>query len=201
MMTRALKIIGVVVVGLIALIGVTSAFLSPKTHMERSAVINAPAATIFEQVNTIKNTNSWQPWGKQDPNLKVNYEGPESGVGEKMSWQSEKMGNGSQWIIESTQDKHVKIGMQFAAFDGTYSADVNLEPAEGGTKVTWTYDGDVTGTGMATSVMGKIMGMFTNSMLGDDYEKGLSNLKVIAEKNAQQPPPQEQPAPTEQPTK
>jgi hypothetical protein len=199
MMRRALKITGIVVVGLVALIGIISAFLSPKSHMERSAVINAPAATIFEQVNTIKNTNSWQPWGMQDPNLKVNYEGPESGVGAKMSWQSEKLGNGSQWIIESTQDKHVKVGMQFAVMEGTYSADINLEPAEGGTKVTWTYDGDVSGTGMATSVMGKFMGMFMNSMLGEDYEKGLSNLKAIAEKNAQQQP--QQPAPTEQPAK
>lgn len=185
MMTRALKITGISVVGLVALIGIISAFLSPKSHLERSAVIKAPAAAVFEQVNTIKNTNAWQPWGMQDPNLKVSYEGPESGVGAKMNWESEKLGNGSQWIIESTQDKHVKVGMQFADFGGTYSGEINLEPAEGGTKVTWTYDGDVSNTGMATSVMGKFMGLFINGALGKDYEQGLNNLKVLVEKNAQ----------------
>ncbi|MGC4020782.1 MAG: SRPBCC family protein [Cyclobacteriaceae bacterium] len=194
MMTRALKVLGITLVGLIVLIGVVSAFLSPKSHMERSAVINASAATIFEQVNTIKNTNKWQPWGMKDPNIKVSYEGPESGVGAKMSWESEKMGNGSQWIIESTQDKHVKVGMQFADFDGTYSADINLEPAESGTKVTWTYDGDVTGSGMASAAMGKIMSLFIDGMLGKDYEQGLNNLKSVAESQPQQ---QQNPAPAD----
>lgn len=185
MMTRALKILGITVVGLVALVGIVSAFLSPKSHLERSTVINASASTIFEQVNTIKNTNQWQPWGMQDPNLKVTYEGPESGVGAKMSWVSEKLGNGSQWIIESTADKHVKVGMQFADFDGTYTGEINLEPAEGGTKVTWTYDGDVSNTGAATAVVGKFMGLFINGALGKDYEQGLNNLKSLAEKNAQ----------------
>jgi len=193
MMTRALKILGISAVSLVALIGIVSAFLSPKSHLERSAVINAPAATIFEQVNTIKNTNKWQPWGMQDPNLKVTYEGPESGVGAKMSWESEKLGNGSQWIIESTQDKHVKVGMHFESFDGTYTGEINLEPTADGTKVTWTYDGDVSNTGMATSVMGKFMGAFIDSTLGKDYEQGLSNLKTLAESQPQ-PTPEQRPA-------
>jgi len=68
-----------------------------------------------------------------------------------------------------------------AQFDGTYSGDINLEPTEGGTKVTWTYDGDVTGSGMASAAMGKIMGMFIDSVLGGDYEQGLANLKTLAE--------------------
>lgn len=194
MMTKALKILGFTLVGVFALIAILSASLSPKSHLERSAVINAPAAVIFDQMNTIKNTNKWQPWGMQDPNLKVAYEGPESGVGAKMNWESEKMGNGSQWIIESVQDKHVKSGMHFADFDGTYSSEFNLEPAEGGTKVTWTYDGDVAGAGMASAAMGKIMGMFIDSMLGKDYEKGLSNLKALAES---QPQPQQNPVPAD----
>lgn len=187
MMARALKILGISAVSVVALVGIISVFLSPKSHLERSMVINAPAAAIFEQVNTIKNTNKWQPWGMQDPNLKVVYEGPESGVGAKMSWQSEKLGNGSQWIIESTQDKHVKIGLQFADFDGTYSGDIHLEPAENGTKVTWTYDGDVSNTGMATAVIGKFMGTFIDSMMGKDYETGLTNLKTLVESQPQQP--------------
>lgn len=199
MMTRVLKILGITLVGLVVVIGGIAAFLSPKAHLERSIVINAPASTIFEQMNTIKNTNNWQPWGKQDPNIKLSYEGPESGVGAKLNWQSEKMGDGSQWIIESVPDKHVKVGMQFASFDGTYTGEINLEPAEGGTKVTWTYDSDVTNTGMATSVMSKYMCLFLDKMIGPDYEQGLRTLKQVAE-SAPQPQPQ-QPAPTDQPTK
>ncbi len=197
-MTKALKILGFSLVGVVALIAILSVSLSPKQHMERSAVINASPAVVFEQINNLKNCVKWQPWGMQDPNIKYTYEGPEAGVGTKVVWESEKMGNGSQWIVESEQDKHVKMGLQFAQMGGTYSGDINLEPAEGGTKVTWTYDGDVTGAGMASSAMGKIMGMFIDSMLGGDYEKGLSNLKALAES---QPQPQPNTTPTDSPAK
>src|SRR6185369_4996774 len=125
---------------------------------------------------------------EKDPNTTASLEGPESGVGAKMSWQSKELGNGSQWIIESEQDKHIKFGMQFADFGGTYTADFILEPTDGGTKVTWTYDGDVSGAGMASSLMGKIMNQFMDGMLGPDYEKGLSNLKTLAESQSQQNP-------------
>jgi len=186
MMKRVLKTLGIALVGLIALIAIISAFLSPKSHMERSIVINAPASAIFAQINTLKNVNNWQPWGKQDPNIKISYEGPESGVGSKMNWESEKMGNGSQWIIESIPDKHVKTGMQFGDMGGTNSSDINLETVEGGTKVTWTYDGDVTGSGVAMAAMGKIVNLFIDGMIGKDYEAGLNNLKKLAESQPQE---------------
>jgi len=35
--------------------------------------------------------------------------------------------------------------------------------------------------------MGKVMGKFMDSMLGPDYEKGLSNLKTLAESQPQNP--------------
>src|ERR1041385_4117446 len=106
MMTKALKILGFSLVGVIALIGILSVSLSPKQHLERTAVINASPAVVFEQVNNLKNCVKWQPWGMKDPKIKYTYEGTEAGVGAKVIWESEELGNGSQWIIESAQDKH-----------------------------------------------------------------------------------------------
>jgi hypothetical protein len=48
---------------------------------------------------------------------------------------------------------------------------------------------DVSDAGMATALMGRIMGQFTDSMVGPDYEKGLSNLKALAESQPQTPTP------------
>jgi len=189
MKSKAVKIVGIVVVAIVALVAIVGAFLSPKSHMERSIVVNAQPAAVFQQINSFKNFSKWSPWMEKDPNTKTTIEGPESGVGAKMSWESKELGNGSQWIIESEENKHLKTGMSFTDFDGTYTSDINLEPAEGGTKVTWTYDGDVSGTGMASSIMGKIMGQFMDGMLGPDYEKGLSNLKTLAESQPQNPAP------------
>jgi len=61
--------------------------------------------------------------GAKDTNIKYAFEGPESGVGAKVIWESKEVGNGSQWIIESVQDKHLKTGFQFADFEGAYSSE------------------------------------------------------------------------------
>ncbi len=180
MKSKALKIAGIVIVGIIAFVAIVGTFSSPKSHLERSIVIHAQPSAIFEQINSFKNFHKWSPWMEQDPNTQTTFEGPESGVGAKMSWTSEKLDNGSQWIIESEVNKHLKTGMKLG-MEGNYSSDIYLEPVEGGTKVTWTYDGDVSETGMATSLMGKIMGKFMDGFLGPDYERGLTKLKAVAE--------------------
>ncbi|MBS1490877.1 MAG: SRPBCC family protein [Bacteroidetes bacterium] len=185
MIKKILKIIGITLVSFVVLIGIVSLFLSPKSHIERSVVINAPDSVIFLQVNSLKNQNKWSPWVEHDPNTQVTYEGSETGVGAKMNWKSEKLGNGSQWIVESVPNKHLKSEMQFEGFGGTNTSDINLEPTDGGTKVTWTYDGDVTGSGFIMVSLGKIMNLMMDSMMGGDYERGMSKLKTLAESNQQ----------------
>src|SRR6185369_9712472 len=159
MKSKAIKIVGIVVVAIVAIVAIVGAFMSPKSHLERSIVVNSRPAAIFQQINSFKNFSKWSPWMEKDPNTTTSLEGPESGVGAKMSWISEKLGNGSQWIIESEENKHLKTGMKFD-MEGDYSSDIYLESVDGGTKVTWTYDGDVSNAGMATSLMGKVMGKF-----------------------------------------
>ena len=180
---KALKIIGIIVGSLIVLIVVSLAFMSPQGHLERSVVINAEPAAIYQQVNNYKNFNSWSPWAALDPNTKYVYEGPDAGSGAKMSWVSENknVGTGSQWIIESEENKRVKGGMNFGDFEGNYTYEVALEPTEGGTKVTWHYDSDVSKASMSGAAAGKFFGLFMDGMLGPSYEQGLANLKKLAE--------------------
>jgi hypothetical protein len=187
---KALKIVGIVLVGVVALFAIVTAMMSPKSHLERSIVVRTQPSAVFQQINGFKNFNKWSPFYELDPNSKYTFEGPDTGVGAKMNWESEKddVGSGSQWIIESVENKHIRTGLKLG-YDGTYTSDFNLEPVDGGTKVTWTYDGDVSGTGMVTSSMGKVMGMFMDGMLGPMYEKGLDKLKTVAESEPQNPAP------------
>jgi hypothetical protein len=55
--------------------------------------------------------------------------------------------------------------------------DFTLEPAGGGTRVTWAMEGQ-------NLFVGKIIGVFVDMdrMIGDQYELGLANLKTLAEK-------------------
>ena len=62
-----------------------------------------------------------------------------------------------------------------------YFASFELEQVEEGTRVTWTYDGDVSGTEMMNVAVGKPVGMFMDKMIGPSYEEGLVSLKNVVE--------------------
>lgn len=197
---KALKFLGIGLGALLVLIIVVTSMQSPKSHLERSVVINAQPASIFAYVNNLKNFNEWSPWHNLDPNTKYDFEGPEAGVGAKMSWKSdhEEVGEGVQWIVESEENKRVKTGMQFGGFEGDYFAEVVLEPTENNaTKVTWHYYGDVSNASTFGAAAGKFFGMFMDGMLGPSYEKGLASLKQVVERKASQPGPVTEPTPAD----
>ena len=191
---KALKIIGIVVLAIVLITVVSVSVMSPKSHIKRSIVIKAEPADIYEELASLKNFNTWAPWSAIDPAIKVSFEGPESGVGAKMNWVSENknVGEGSQWITEAEENRKVKTAMKIRDFEGDFTSEFILEPVENGTKVTWAYYGDVSGTGPMNAAMGKFFGAFTDSMLGPQYEQGLNALKRRVETKPE-PETQQQP--------
>jgi len=150
----------------------------PKTaHVERSIVIEAPPAMVFTVLNGYRQFNRWSPWADIDPNATATYEGPESGVGAKMSWSGNaEVGSGSQEILESTPYTSIKQRLAFGDFGGDFIASYALAPEGQGTKVTWSFDADY-----GSSIIGRYFGLMSDSMLGPDYEKGLGRLKQFVE--------------------
>ena len=176
-----MKIIKYIGLGLVAiiLIAVIYATIQPKEgQTERSIVIERSAEAIYPAISTMKSFNEWSPWFTIAPKTKYTYEGPESGVGAKMSWTSEHkdVGQGSQWIIEAKENESVTLQLDFG-FSGGYYADMYLKPVENGTEVIWTYRYEDIG----------LMGAFFSSlmdaegMVGDSYAKGLQQLKAYVE--------------------
>src|SRR5258708_12237144 len=156
---KVLKIIGFVILAIVVVFGVVVALQPAQGHVEKSMVINAAPSVVYAQLNSFKTFTAWAPWAKMDPDAKYTFEGPESGVGAKMSWESKKIGKGSQWIAESEEDKRIKNGLSFDGFDGTAYAEFVLAPEGDGTKITWTYDGANPG------VTGKAMWVFMRGAL------------------------------------
>lgn len=161
---------------LVLLVGV--GLLLPKTaHVERSIVVQAPAANVFTVLNGFRLFNRWSPWADIDPNAKTTFEGAETGVGAKMSWSGNgDVGTGSQEIIESTPHSSIKLRLTFGDFPGSFTATYLLAPEGTGTKVTWQFDADY-----GSSILGRYFGVLSDSMLGPDYEKGLARLKTFVE--------------------
>jgi uncharacterized protein YndB with AHSA1/START domain len=126
---KILKKIVIGVVALLALLVLIGFMLPAKTHVARSVVINAPAETVFTLINNFHEFNRWSPWAQRDPETRYQFEGPESGVGAKMSWASDKpeVGSGSQTIIEAEANTTVVTALDFGEH-GVATARYSLAP-------------------------------------------------------------------------
>lgn len=172
-----LKKIALALVVLIVLLAAIGMLLPRNVHIERSIVIDAPAATVFALVDGYKQFNKWSPWAALDPNAKYTTEGPVFGVGAKQSWSGDPktVGTGSQEIIEVKQNESVKSRLEFAG-QAPATASFTLTPDTGGTKVVWGLDCD-----MGKGPVGRYFGLMMDKMVGKDYEKGLAGMKSLAE--------------------
>jgi len=176
------KLLRNLVIGVLVLIGaviVTGFFLPDAAHVERSILIKAPPQTVFRLLNGFDHFNEWSPWAKLDPKTQYTRQGPAEGVGAKLAWFSENpnVGSGSQEIIESLPPGRIRVKVEFTGFDSDNVATYTLVPEDGATRMTWGYD-----TRFEGNLLGRYFGLLLDRMLGKDYETGLLNLKLLAER-------------------
>ena len=153
-------------------------FMSPRyAEMSRSIEIDASPENIFPRLNSMREFVKWSPWTEKDPNARHEYEGPDSGIGSKYTWEGDKktVGSGIMEIIESVENKRVNSTLQF---NGRSNAEagwtINTEGDT--TTVTWDFKGD-----MGSNPAGRLMGRMMDKFLGPQYEEGLQNLKKQCE--------------------
>ncbi len=174
------KILLVLLVLLVAFVVVV--MMQPATfRITRTAVVNAPPATVFPYANNLHKWQEWSPWAKIDPNCKVTFEGPQEGPGAIFRWDgNNEVGAGSMTITETKPDELVRIDLVFLKpFAGKSVTDFGFKPEGPGTRVTWTMSG-------TNDFIGKAMGLIMNcdKMVGGQFEKGLDSLKAIVEPQA-----------------
>lgn len=169
------------VVILVVLLGV-GFFLPREVHVERKVTIDAPAEVVFGLTNDLHQFEKWTPWGKdRDPTIELEYGGAPAGKGAWYTWESQKLGAGKLEIVDSQPPAAVDMLLTIRE-DGGAPADVafKLEAIDGAkTNVTWSLDTD-----MGQWPPGRYFGLFMDKMLGGDFEKGLANLKAVAEQES-----------------
>ncbi len=163
-----------------ALLVIIGALLPSKSHVERSATIDAPQETAFNFLNSYQNFNAWSPWHRIDPETQYSYSGPESGVGAMMSWQSDhdKVGSGLQKITESIPNEFIAVTLDFGDM-GQAESSYELSTDGDSTTVVWNFDNEI-----GWNLVGRYFGLFMDRMLGPSYEAGLHNLKDALERRA-----------------
>ena len=175
-----MKKIGIAFFVFVALVLIGAAlFLPSDVVVERTLLINAPSEVVYANVADLRKWEAWSPWRAKDPAMKLSYSGPEQGVGSKCTWESESQGNGSMTISKLEASSHFENDLDFGANGqgkGTFEFQAQ---GESQTSVTWRMN-----TNMGINPIGKIFGLFMDSVVGADFEDGLKRLRVVAEADA-----------------
>ncbi len=184
---KILKRILLILAILLLIVTAIGLMLPSNVHVARSETISQPRVMVFNYVNNLKNWNTWSPWFDLDTTASYTFEGPESGVGSKLSWISanKDVGKGSMTLVESNSPDKIVQDLNFmegGLAKGTYL----FEDAGDGTKITWSLDFEA-----GFNPLLRIMGKFMDGMVGKDFEKGLSKLKMNVEALPLNPVPEE----------
>lgn len=176
---RMLKLVLTILIALIVVLACVSFVFSRQVKVERSIEIDAPISVVFAQLDGLKSTADWSPWLGIDPDIELDYSGPETGVGAKLVWSSDhpNVGSGAQKIIEMVENEKVVSELDFGNM-GTAIAAFIVDDLGEKTIVSWSLETD-----MGASPVGRYMGLLMDRMVGADYEKGLESLKAMIEAN------------------
>lgn len=169
---KILKIVGLILVGLIAVFLLIAAFLPGEYSVSREQTVNVPVDSVFNHVVVFKDRQKWDPWLVLDPGAEVVINDKE------YLWKGEIIGAGKMNVLESEANKSIHSKLEFTApnhmiSDVYWKFDV-IDSSS--TKLTWTFTGEL------AYPTERYFGLFLEDMIGPQFETGLNNLKVLIEK-------------------
>jgi len=175
---KILKAILFIVLGLVAIVLITAAFVKKDFAVERSIIINRPEPQVFEYLKSLRNQNEWSTWSKLDPNMKTEFIGTDGTVGSISKWKGNKdVGAGEQEIKKIVEGERIETELRFKEpFESTNMAHFTTEAIDSNTtKVNWGFEGNMT---YPMNIM-NLFGM--DEAVGKDFQQGLNNLKAKLE--------------------
>lgn len=174
---KILKRILIVIAIIIAIPLIAAIFIKKDYTVVRAVTINRPKEQVFDYIRYLKNQNEFSVWSKMDPNMKQEFRGTDGTVGAVSAWDSQEsgVGKGEQEIVGIRDGQRIDYQLRFIKpFESTSPAYMETEGQGNQTTVRWSFSGNMT-------YPFNFMNLFMESMIGNDLEKGLSNLKNIME--------------------
>ncbi len=176
---KILKYLGIGLLVIVALVLIIALFVPKDVVYEKSILINAPIETVWENTNSLADMDKWNPWDEKDPMMVKDFSGIDGTIGAMQSWDSDvkEVGKGSQTITNIEAPTLFETDLLFLTpYESEAKAYVKLAQEGDQTNVTWGFK----------SVMPyplNITSLFINmeSMMGEDWNKGLTKLKTISE--------------------
>jgi len=146
--------------------------------VERRITIGASAEQIYPHIADFRRWQAWSPWARLDTAMALTISDPSSGAGATYEWKGNSdVGTGKMEIVESTPSSGVTIKLDFQEPIESHNTTVfTLTPNGTGTDVTWTMSGP---SNYLSKLMSTVVSM--DKMVGGDFERGLQQLKAVAE--------------------
>ena len=146
--------------------------------VQRSALIQASPDKLFPLINDLHQFNTWNPYARKDPAMRIDYRGPASGPGAAFDFSGNKdAGKGSIEVTGGQAPTRVDMRLDMVEpFEGHNQIAFTLTPQGQATQVTWAMHGP-------SPYLSKVVGIFLDMdhMIGRDFEAGLARLKATAE--------------------
>ncbi|GJM32174.1 MAG: hypothetical protein DHS20C18_11750 [Saprospiraceae bacterium] len=177
---KALKIVGIVLGVLIAILLIMGAIAPKKMMVERSMAMNAPIDLVFNTVNDLSTWESWSPWKEMDATMKVVMGETSTGNGASYTWTAEEAGNGKMTITSSTPTTAIETKVDFEGM-GSSDGMFKFEELEKGTNVTWGFEGSV-----PFPMNAFLLFQDAEGAIGKDFDRGLELLKAYVEAKAEE---------------
>lgn len=175
------KTIGLLVIAVLVCAAGFVAIQPSAYTVTRSVEIFASPAEVHALVNDFHKWDAWSPWAKLDPTMKTTYSGSPAGTGAVYQWASSQddVGEGQMTITESIPEKLIAIRLEFMKpFASIAATRFSITPSAAGSRIEWAMSGE--NDFVTKGVMLAMGGM--DKAVGADFEKGLAQMKALAEK-------------------
>ncbi|QCU72640.1 polyketide cyclase [Luteimonas yindakuii] len=174
-MTRLLEIL--IALAITAVMFLVIGVLLPSSRsLEEKVETNRRQTIVFDTINSFRRFDDWHPFAAQDPRIKIQLSGPDSGVGAKMSYDSsvKNIGTGTWEIVESEPRSKVAYAIENEQRGSNKRSEFTLRPtgrSGRNIEITQTYNVDY-----GWDLLGRYAGLYVARNVGDNIETGLKRL-------------------------
>ena len=168
----------VLAIGVAGLVAYAATTQPDSFRVQRAITINAPSEKLVGILSDLRRGAEWSPYEKKDLAMKKIFTGPASGPGAKLEWDGNKdVGAGTLTVAQVTPSK-VTLNLDMTRpMTASNKVEYSLAPQGKATNMTWALHGPM-------PLISKVMCVFMDldKMVGGDMERGLKDLKALAER-------------------
>lgn len=148
-------------------------FLPATFKVQRILQINTAPNVVYQKVLDFNARQQWDPWLEKDPAADVKVRTTPDNIGSVLRWDGEKIGTGEITLREKVDNRALYMRVEFTSpYTTTVKSYWKFEPADKGTRVTWTISGPL------SYPLGRYHGLLIDRTLGSACENGLKRLRA-----------------------